>query len=223
MPYSGHLWSICVELQFYMAIGVVVALLGRRGLWLILPAAIVVTSLRIDQGVHISIRTHLRVDEILSGGLLALIWLHRDHPLGRRLAALMTFGLPLTGVLWFLSCHPAGDAFMYARPYLAAALVGAAMFAQPNRVTRLLETRPMAYIARISYSLYIWHMLMIAGWFSAGSKWFLYLVKRPISFALTFLAADLSTRTVEAWCIARARSWCRSSGSSAGPRPTAVR
>ena len=32
---NGHFWSLCVEMQFYAAIAIVVALAGRRGLVLV--------------------------------------------------------------------------------------------------------------------------------------------------------------------------------------------
>ena len=35
------------------------------------------------------------------------------------------------------------------------------------------------------------------------------LLKRPISLALTLFVADLSTRTIEAWAIARRKGWVR--------------
>ena len=30
---TGHFWSLCIEVQFYCAIAVIVAVAGRRGLW----------------------------------------------------------------------------------------------------------------------------------------------------------------------------------------------
>jgi peptidoglycan/LPS O-acetylase OafA/YrhL len=69
----GHLWSLSVEMQFYLTTGMVVLIAGIKGLWLIPIAALFVTGIRIDQEVYRSTVTHLRVDEILSGGCLALL------------------------------------------------------------------------------------------------------------------------------------------------------
>src|SRR5206468_268526 len=63
VPMTAHLWSLCVEMQFYVSIAIVVALLGRRGLYLILPACLAVTLGRVLTGTQISIITWLRADE----------------------------------------------------------------------------------------------------------------------------------------------------------------
>lgn len=68
---------------------------------------------------------------------------------------------------------------------------------RPNMVIRpLLESRPFAYVARISYALYVIHMFALQGWFSEGGKLIKYL-KRPISLAITFALAHLSTFAFE--------------------------
>jgi peptidoglycan/LPS O-acetylase OafA/YrhL len=197
----GHLWSLCVEMQFYLVIGMVVWLAGVRGLWLIPVAALVITGLRIDQEVYRSTATHLRVDEILSGGCLALL-LHR-WPADRR----VWLPGPVTGsllvgiafVLWALSSHPMGGPLNYLRPYLTAAVVGLVLVSAPTGLHRVLSSRPAAYIARISYALYIYHVLTVWGWMSEGSAVDRYLIKLPASWALMWAAAHVSTFTWEAY------------------------
>ena len=49
-------------------------------------------------------------------------------------------------------------------------------------LSTILESRPAAYIARISYALYIWHPLMVFGWMNTGSDLVRYLIKRPVSY-----------------------------------------
>src|ERR1700730_1120869 len=60
-PWTGHLWSLCVEMQFYLAIALVVLIGGRRGLWVVWPACLVITLLRVKAGTYIALETHLRV------------------------------------------------------------------------------------------------------------------------------------------------------------------
>jgi peptidoglycan/LPS O-acetylase OafA/YrhL len=191
----GHMWSLSIEMQFYLAIATLTLFLGRNSVWLVLPAALVITLLRIDAGAYVNIKTHLRVDEILSGGILALIVLYH----GDRLRAFFapTFRtlwlLAATAFLWTLSCHSDTGALNYLRPYLAAGTVGIVMYCRWAPLKRALESRPAAYIARISYALYIYHMLMVWGWMNTGDDWTRYLLKRPLSFVLTFAAAHAST------------------------------
>jgi peptidoglycan/LPS O-acetylase OafA/YrhL len=71
---NSHLWSLCVEVQFYVAIAITVLALGGRAVWLVWPACFVVTWLRIDAGGVLDIRTHLRVDEILAGACVACLF-----------------------------------------------------------------------------------------------------------------------------------------------------
>ncbi|HMC16023.1 MAG TPA: acyltransferase, partial [Albitalea sp.] len=47
MPSGGHLWSLCVEMQFYVSVALIVAVLGKRGLYLLPLACLAVTANRI--------------------------------------------------------------------------------------------------------------------------------------------------------------------------------
>ncbi|MBD3788501.1 MAG: acyltransferase [Sphingomonadales bacterium] len=197
----SHLWSICVEMHFYLTIAAAVALFGRRGFWIVPIAAVIVTGLRVEAGAYVNIRTHLRVDEILSGALLGLYWVNRDR-IGRpALEAALRRGLPLVALLWAASAHPMGGALNFARPYLAMLLIGGILFLPMNGFKRLLQTHPLAYIAKISYALYIWHPFTALGFMNSGSNVTRYLLKRPLSFAATFLLAHLSTQTLERYFI----------------------
>lgn len=205
----SHLWSLCVEMQFYLAVALAVGIGGRRALWLVVPAAMIVTGLRIDAGVISNINTHLRVDEILAGGWLALISVHfGDHiktwlASGARAAAVII----VLALLFMASAHDHGGWLVYIRPYLSMALVGAMMHCNLRSLLNILESRPARYIARISYALYIWHPLMVFGWMNAGSTLERYLMKRPVSWVLTWAVAHMSTYFWESRWQRRARSW----------------
>lgn len=202
-----HLWSLSVEMHFYIAIGLAAFVLGKRCVWLVVPAALIVTSIRIAQGAEINIATHLRVDEILAGGILALVTLHHGASLrarlSRRRVALGMLALALA--LWVMSCHPAFGPVMYARPYLAALMVGVVLHCHIPVLHAWLEGPVARYIARISYALYIYHPLMIWGWMNEGSLVERYLFKRPVSWALAVAAAHASTFWWEARWQALAR------------------
>ena len=159
------------------------------------PAALIFTGLRIEAGAHVDIATHLRVDEILAGGTLALGAMFWGERLRAALSrAAFVWGLLIAiAFLWMVSSHPAGGALAYARPYLGASLVAIVMHSRLWGLHAILEGRIAAYIARISYALYIYHPLMIFGWMNTGGDWTRYLLKRPISYALTWAAAHAST------------------------------
>lgn len=193
---TSHFWSLCVEMHFYLFIGVLVALTGRRGMALIPILALGVTGLRIACGETINIMTHLRVDEILTGVTLALVWLGELGVAGRLLRAAM---LQVPTVVWILlfaaSCHPLSGPLQFLRPYLGTAVVGATLL-RPALHDGILAARPLKYIAGVSYALYVIHPASMYGWLGSGNDLEKYL-KRPICLAITFALAHLSTSTFE--------------------------
>lgn len=191
----SHLWSLCVEMHFYLAISLAVLIGGRRAVWLVLPAALVVTAMRIDLEIISNINTHLRVDEILVGGWLALASIHYGDRLRTALVrpVLAISLLLLLTALFMVSSHDRGGIVTAFRPYLAMSLIGVVMHCRLQPLLSVLESRPAQYIARISYALYIWHPLMVYGVMNTGSTFQRYLLKRPVSWALTWAAAHVST------------------------------
>ena len=189
-PRTSHFWSLDVEMQFYVGIALAVLVGRSRALWLLPLAAPAVTLLRAHTGTAASIVTWLRIDEILAGGCLALV-IHgsQEAVLWRALRRLPFWP---TAVLFALSSDERLLALDYARPYLAAAMVGVTIARPVAVVTPLLQSRMMAYIASVSYAVYIIHHFTMFGWLSSGSTAMRY-AKRPLALAVTFGLAHLST------------------------------
>ena len=187
--WSSHFWSLDLEMQFYAAIVAIVAVFGKRGLLFVPLAALGVTTLRIMTGTEISIVTWFRVDEILAGGILALI-IH-GNPAGRALSLLKRLPFMPLLLLALLSTRPELGTLAYARPYLTAAMVGVTIV-RPVWMTPLLVSRPAAYLATISYAVYVIHHFTLFGWLGEGQGLVKY-AKRPLSFLITFSAAHAST------------------------------
>jgi peptidoglycan/LPS O-acetylase OafA/YrhL len=222
--YGGeHLWSLCVEMQFYLTVATLVLLFGRRGLYAVPILALTVTGLRIGAGEYISIVTWHRVDEILAGGTIALVY---SGWLGERADALLK-RLPVWpfAVVLLAASHPDAGPLQYLRPYAAAMLVGVSLTGAPAFLHRILVSRPMAWIAEISYALYVIHGVLSHTWLGTGDKLVIYL-KRPLLFGLTFALAHVSTRYFEQPITRRVRDWgkrrqemraARTATSSSGP------
>jgi peptidoglycan/LPS O-acetylase OafA/YrhL len=203
---TAHLWSLCVEVQFYVGIALLVALLGRRALWLMPILCLVVTGVRVGTGTHISIVTWLRVDEILAGSTLALVFAR--WPDARRLPS-ASWPLMLAGVALLLaSGHPEGGALAYGRPYMAAALVGLTLYAPQTSFSQWLSRREFAYVAKISFALYVIHVGLTATWLGSGETLVKY-IKRPLYFVVLFALAHLSTFHFEKRWIDLGHRWSR--------------
>lgn len=215
--YTSHLWSLGVEVQFYAAIAAVFALFRRRGLWIIPLVCATVTAHRIETHTLISIVTSLRADEILAGGVLALVCATPGARAARSFLARLNpiVLLPFAAAASNDLCGPLD----YARPYLVAAMVGSTLFLeQEDLASRLLRLKSLAYVAGISYALYILHPIVSWGWLASGTPLTKY-AKRVPELALVFLLAHVSTFYFEHFWISAGKRWSKRLRRTARPAP----
>jgi peptidoglycan/LPS O-acetylase OafA/YrhL len=199
---TDHLWSICVEMHFYLAIALLVALFKKRGLMVLPLLCIGFTFLRIVYDVHFSVITHFRVDEILAGAVLAMIY---NNKLGETMRDFLAHGSTLVLLaLLVITCLPDSGPLNYLRPYVAASLIGVTLFKQESRLAPLLSHRVLTYLATISYALYVIHMFLMTTWLGSGDTFEKY-AKRPLLFLVLFVTAHLSTFYYEKRWIALGR------------------
>lgn len=187
---TAHFWSLCVEVQFYLTIALAVSIFGQRALTAIPLVCFAVTSGRVLTGNEISIVTWFRIDEILAGGIVALFYTGR-------LGCLPAISASKLSVYWVFpifaaSCHPSLGALNYVRPYLAAATVYVSLVTAPRLLCRVSAFRLTAWIAEISYALYVFHGILVATWLGQGATIEKYL-KRPLLVGLTFGLSHIST------------------------------
>ena len=177
----GHFWSLCVEEQFYLLWpGMVFLVRDRRKLmWICAESVPVCLAARIvgahllpawmlQQGI-LSHATPFRVDDLLLGGLLALML---RGPLAGALVRWARVALPvaLAGLVLWAAVTPAGH--LFARPYatpegtltwglsVIGVLTGLVLLAaiQPGTVLcRTLSLYPLRWMGRISYGAYVFH------------------------------------------------------------------
>ena len=207
-PLTSPLWSLCVEIHFYLIIALLVGLFGKRGIFLLPFLGLAITAWRVYAGVYVSLFTHERGDEILAGVTLALIYADQLGPLGRSIRlGLSRLPLLVFACAFLISCHPLSGPLQYLRPYLGATVVGHTLFATGSKFP-ILNSRVMRYIAEISYALYVIHPLARYGWFDSGTKLAKYL-KRPLTFAVIFALAHISTFSFERHWITLGKKWSR--------------
>jgi peptidoglycan/LPS O-acetylase OafA/YrhL len=208
---TGHLWSLCVEIQFYALIALLFAVFRKRAFALLpfLTLALTLNDIRAHEP-H-SIVTWFRLNEILAGASLAWLF-HGPHSFRLR-AVLANLHPAIPFTLLLAASLPALGWPEYLRPYAAVALIGTTFFRPGTPGTRLLESKPLLFLAGISYALYVWHPLFAHGWFGTGTALVRY-EKRPLGLVLTFAVAWLSTHYFESRFIALGKRLTRPRGSA---------
>ena len=189
-----HLWSLCLEVQFYAVAALICMFPSRKTLFLVPFLCVSVTALRIYSGQPISIVTWHRIDEILVGGIVALVycgWLGDSVK-----DKLSRIPLPISLLALFVCSHPLSGPLLYLRPYAAGFLLASAIYNLDRISERVLVNRVAAYIAETSYALYVIHGMLVGTWMGTGGTVEKYL-KRPLLFAATFGLAHLSTFFLE--------------------------
>lgn len=79
----------------------------------------------------------------------------------------------------------------------ATLIVGATVLLPEHPLSRLLATRPMAYVGRISYAFYLWHFPVIFGLEPVLDQRVGRLGTAAVAFAVTIVLAQLSMTIVE--------------------------
>jgi peptidoglycan/LPS O-acetylase OafA/YrhL len=198
MEATGHFWSLCVEVQFYLTISLLVMVLRKRAFFLLPVLALGITLLRVIDGVEIAINTYYRADEILAGSLLALLNVYGKGTTTERIGRIPPLLLLL---LLLASAHPEGGMINYLRPYIGMLLVASTLFSERHGwLQNCLRSRGLAYVAGISYALYVFHGVLGHTWLGQGETFEKY-AKRPLLFLVTLALAHLSTRYYESYWI----------------------
>jgi peptidoglycan/LPS O-acetylase OafA/YrhL len=177
----SHFWSLCVEEHFYLSWSLVFRTWGiARALRIALAAIVFVAVYRTGWYLYmnwghlaapssasyfrIHYATDTRIDAILIGCALALLMREgRLEAFWRRVRAIpMLPTLSLLGALaciaWVTEYRWRQSTFGYTAMALASSTLLAAIFLQPECwIGRLLSTRPLVGMGRISYGIYLFH------------------------------------------------------------------
>lgn len=221
---TEHLWSLCAEVHFYALAALCVLLFKRAGLPLLVIAGCILSLYRFHEQAFFSTFTLFRLDELLIGLGLGLIW-HSDSPASRHLKTMLAATNPLYAMVGVAvaSLAPPNPVLFILRPYIAALFVGSLIFNPCSRTGQVMTRPTLKWISRHAYALYIIHPFLLLTWLGSGDKLTMYL-KRPLLFAVLFVLAYLSTRYYEQFFIQLGKRWImhRRKLKSTLPAPPAV-
>jgi peptidoglycan/LPS O-acetylase OafA/YrhL len=221
---DGPIWSLIVEVQFYVLLPFVALALSRlasrslaRVAVLLLVAGLAGAALRIYLLNHRGVNDPRVVDSMIAtsfffvpGMLLALARVAWDRRDDVRLPGLLG-----SADAWLLASLPVWALIFddYSRTALAAVasflVVGAAALPlRPGPLIRALDLRALAVVGVASYSLYLWHVPIVEAVARHQTRDLVPLAAAGI--VLSLVAAAVSYRLVEAPFLRLRRSWASS-------------
>lgn len=199
--YLQHLWSLAVEVHYYLVWPVVLALLirlpSRHQIPVVTILALTASAVRIhalwfsanlDQ---VYCYSHLRLSGLMTGSLLALV-LTRTQ-----IHWLVAQALGVLGLIGFMALHQADlwkTASGLTLGIFGAELAAVGLIVWATGQPHLLSNPLLMWLGRYSYGIYLWHYPVFR-WLRVDNPWWLTLA---IGFCLAVALAALSYHTVEA-------------------------
>lgn len=167
---AGHFWSLSIEEQFYMIWPAIIVFAGkRRGIWIagigaVFFGAIHRTVPRPPSGLP----TWIYTDGLLIGCFFALLL--ANGGIKERLAPAARFCVAPSAAVYLcaLFIDPAGRASLFENTLVGICI--SSTFLRPELLaSKMVSFRPLAWLGRISYSVYIWQQPFVL----AGNVWLL--------------------------------------------------
>jgi peptidoglycan/LPS O-acetylase OafA/YrhL len=170
VDYTSHFWSLSVEEQFYVFWALLIILLPRRYLLVAIISTIFIAplfrsifvGLGLTNGISESILTFACFDSLGLGALLAFFSYYRSRHTKAFTSVCFWIGLPLFIALNFIVP-------IYSRKSIILGSTAASMFFVwlINRAAQgfkglpgdILSFQPLVYLGKISYGIYLYHLL----------------------------------------------------------------
>jgi peptidoglycan/LPS O-acetylase OafA/YrhL len=207
-PDLGHLWYVCVDMQVYVLLVVLVYFLARRPLVLLsvlagLTVAVIIWRahvIAVEGGYTALLRTTTRMDGLIWGALVAVALPYLQRAWVRQAAsALVAVGLGGLVVLLY-STRNSDDYFRADGVAINLAVVffviGGCFSSPALPALKALAWQPLQVLGRTSLAIYVWHYPIFWGVSRHTTTWN-WLPKTVLAFALTAVAVVLAQRYVE--------------------------
>lgn len=201
LPETNHLWSVCVEIHFYILAGFAFWLMRHNGLQVLIALGFVLCLYRFSQSAFFDSRTLFRLDELLIPMSAGVIWHSRSEwaePI-RQICSKCNPALPFV-ILAVCCVAPPVPLLSILRPVFATLLLLSLLYNTNNAATAVFINPAWEWLSKHAYALYIIHPFLLLTWLGSGDKLTAY-AKRPLLFLVLFFLAYLSTRYFERFFI----------------------
>lgn len=167
-----HYWSLAVEEHFYLLWPLVIYLVHPKNIGKLIGISFllifVLKYFMLNAGLSINNFTFTRIDQIMMGSYLAILELdgffNRNGAL-KKIAFIGLSILPIGAIVYFLKDHFYYLKEMMKYPILSLfffSIIGSLVILDENHiVNRILSGKILQYLGRISYGIYVWHVLAL--------------------------------------------------------------
>lgn len=203
----GHIWSLAVEMQFYLAWAFILVFLIRRSqkvaLWFAVLGSFAASIEAIwlmhigDSGLRIYMGTDVRAGSLLAGAAAAMIWSRTRADFRNSKVLKISAMISALEILWSIQAF-ADPTFSISQQLawpltsIACAIVVVYMVELPHSKWGRWALHPvMQYIGKRSYGLYLWHYVWLTWFRSLGFLGVL------MALGMSLISAEMSWRVVE--------------------------
>lgn len=210
-PVDGHLWSISCQEQFYLIWVVVFACLSLRSALIFLSLSILVAPVirivfyKLGYSLLLQLSLPTNIDCIAIGCLGGLLLYHREQLVTKCVSRYVVLGRLLM-VAVIIAAHCSQASFTWARFAIPLRLTIQSLailyliysFALVPRgpIYWMLNARPMVFVGKASYSIYIWHQVFFCKFVDFGVS-YAFVLTFPQNIYLSLIAGLLSYRFIE--------------------------
>lgn len=155
-----HTWSLSIEMQYYLLLPILLIIVPCKYLKVTIIVIFVLTYLSLlnfQVGGYFSIVS--RIPEFLIGSWVAIVKKPKKLPIKLSNLIVTLAALVLIGCLIFINKDSNFPGVIVLLPCVSAATI---IYLKNSYINRTLSHRLLVWIGALSYSLYLWHWLVLA-------------------------------------------------------------